>query len=66
MAKLTSEEIIHLSAVLAAQKLDTGNDMEVMCQQMQEDYLKIRDVFIKMNKDDAHFSTDSLGPRRKR
>lgn len=66
MAKLTSEEIIHLSAVLAARKLDAGNDIKVMCQQMQEDYLRIRNVFTKMNKDDIPFNTDSWGPRRKR
>ncbi len=66
MAELTPEEIMLLSAVLATQKLDTGNNMEDMCQQMQEDYLRIKEAFTEMNKSDISLSCASINLKGKR
>ena len=63
MTKLTPEEIVHLSAVLAVQKLDTKSDLGEMCEQMQEGYLRIKEVFTDMNKDDTPLAITSFSPK---
>ena len=57
MTKLNDEEIMLLSAMLATKKVDMRNSLDDTCQQVQTDYLRIRQTFKDLNKVDISLSS---------